>query len=207
MHFYICEALYPYEDVPAIKVNETLSPPADSTFSQLPYRIVSLTGKRANYSGVQLTQLEHGYAVCNYAKGARKKEIAERLGLEKISVTKWFQNRRTRDRRNSVTSKTNIECTKNLTKHSTVPNQIDDVREDINVIERNHTKEEALRNIISYLTSEDCQYTSSEMMTSDDLDDVIAVISDDLQLAPSVLPPAAKKPKMEQQSSLYSTAI
>ena len=57
-----------------------------------------MTNKRTDFSQDDLDTLEAEYVVSEFARGARRDEIAERMGVRPRSVTIWFQNKRARVR-------------------------------------------------------------------------------------------------------------
>lgn len=51
-----------------------------------------------------MAQLEREYSISQFAKGAHRKEIAERIGVKEIKVRFWFKNRRAKDKKRPVIS-------------------------------------------------------------------------------------------------------
>ncbi|XP_054087759.1 retinal homeobox protein Rx-B-like [Zeugodacus cucurbitae] len=53
---------------------------------------------RTVYTNLQIKVLEAEYAANKFAKGARRKQIAQRIGVQEIQVRTWFKNRRAREK-------------------------------------------------------------------------------------------------------------
>ncbi|XP_054087757.1 retinal homeobox protein Rx-B-like [Zeugodacus cucurbitae] len=53
---------------------------------------------RTVYTYQQIYALEAEYTANKFAKGARRKQIAQRIGMQEIQVRTWFKNRRAREK-------------------------------------------------------------------------------------------------------------
>ena len=54
--------------------------------------------KRTEYTATDLKTLEDAFAVSDFARGARRDELAKQLGVRPRSITIWFQNKRAKIR-------------------------------------------------------------------------------------------------------------
>jgi len=61
---------------------------------------------RLNFTDVQLMRLEESFSEKKYIVGADRKSLADELGISEIQVKNWYQNRRTRWKRERKPSKT-----------------------------------------------------------------------------------------------------
>lgn len=54
---------------------------------------------RLNFTDLQLMRLEESFSEKKYIVGADRKSLADELGISEIQVKNWYQNRRTRWKR------------------------------------------------------------------------------------------------------------
>lgn len=55
--------------------------------------------KRTEFSPADVKVLEAAFAECDFARGAKKDELATALGVPLRSITVWFQNKRAKLRK------------------------------------------------------------------------------------------------------------
>ncbi|XP_049310498.1 homeobox protein engrailed-like ceh-16 [Bactrocera dorsalis] len=129
---------------------------------------------RTVYSREQVAELETEYRGCKFVKGARGRQIAERIGVDESKVKVWFKNRRAKDKKRSAITPSNSE-----------ENRLSSVAEILN--SSNNPNEEASS------TSQN----SLKRMSSDDIDDLLQVFEDYIREKSELLQPPLKKPKVE----------
>merc|ERR1712226_1176571 len=70
-----------------------------SSFTRIPTSISQTKRIRTAFSPSQLLKLEQAFEKNQYVVGAERKELAKTLNLSETQVKVWFQNRRTKHKR------------------------------------------------------------------------------------------------------------
>ncbi|XP_039958854.1 homeobox protein Hox-C6-like [Bactrocera tryoni] len=122
---------------------------------------------RTVYSRDQVAELESEYRGCKFAKGARRRQIAERIGVDELKVKVWFKNRRAKDKKRCSIAPSNSE-----------ENGLSGTEEILE--EASSTSQDSLKRV-----------------SCDDIDDLLQVVEDCVREERELLPPPLKKPKVE----------
>ncbi|KAK0407353.1 hypothetical protein QR680_019151 [Steinernema hermaphroditum] len=72
---------------------------SDAPAPSIPEEAPKQRGKKRNYSLTQLDLLNESFAKRRCIMGEEKKELAEKTGLSETQITKWFENRRYKERK------------------------------------------------------------------------------------------------------------
>ncbi|XP_018791726.1 PREDICTED: protein zerknuellt 2-like [Bactrocera latifrons] len=129
---------------------------------------------RTVYSREQVAELESEYRGCKFAKGARRRQIAERIGVDELKVRVWFKNRRAKDKKLSAIAPSNSE-----------KNGLSATEEILDSL--NNPNGEASS------TSQN----SLKRLSCDDVDDLLQAVEDYIREERELQPPPLKKPKVE----------
>ncbi|KAK0407352.1 hypothetical protein QR680_019150 [Steinernema hermaphroditum] len=109
----------------------------DAPALSIPEEAPKQRGKKRNYSLTQLDLLNESFAKRRCIMGEEKKELAEKTGLSETQITKWFENRRYKERKSEGRSgaegspkeadKTTLDAS--LSEMSEVPSTLADILE------------------------------------------------------------------------------
>ncbi|XP_049310499.1 homeobox protein Hox-B4-like [Bactrocera dorsalis] len=126
---------------------------------------------RTVYTREQVAELETEYRICKFATGPRRRQIAERIGVDELKIKVWFKNRRAKDKKRSAITPSNSEenrLSSEILDSSNNPNE-----------EASPTSQNSLKRM------------------SDDIDDLLQAFEDYIREKNELLQPPLKKPKVE----------
>ncbi|XP_049311715.1 homeobox protein engrailed-like ceh-16 [Bactrocera dorsalis] len=126
---------------------------------------------RTVYSREQVAELETEYRICKFATGPRRRQIAERIGVDELKIKVWFKNRRAKDKKRSAIAPSNSE-----------ENRLSSVAE-------------ILDSLIN--PNEEASSTSQNSLKRMSSDDFLQVFDDYIHGKSELQPPPLKKPKVE----------
>ncbi|XP_039958857.1 homeobox protein abdominal-A homolog [Bactrocera tryoni] len=151
-------------------------PPVNQLYT--PATTISATDNRncirTVYSREQVAELESEYRGCKFAKGARRRQIAERIGVDELKVKVWFKNRRAKDKKRSAIAPSNSE-----------ENELSSVAEILDFLNNPNGEASSISK------------GSLKRVSYDDIDDLLQVVADIVDEERGLQPPPLKKPKVE----------